>query len=305
MAVGTDPALPQQNPFSQRSRKDLGLQEPSQAGEQFLSPRLVSPAVTSHVPTAPLVTRRRWHPPSCHRTPGVPTVTVPPPPSPGGDRGSLDGAERVGQPRGGWDGARWLRGTIGPLSHTLWHRVALSAPPGGGRAAVPALSGPSVVPSGAGGDWCGSRGRTSMSPAGEGTRTGRSAMDACGMRKNVGLLRMQENAAGVLLEPGVPKAVSPKPPPVRAVAGGSSGPLLGPYFHHPARAVGFVLPPKPSGVTPRCPSHLGGLMGGSPPQAPTLGGGRGWRELQPPPGRRGSGFPRKVPLEPPEEMAHC
>lgn len=64
---------------------------------------------------------------------GVPTVAFPPTSHPDGNSGPLDVAERVGQPRGGWDGARWLWGTI----VLLWHTVgSFCAVRGGGPGLV-------------------------------------------------------------------------------------------------------------------------------------------------------------------------
>lgn len=160
-------------------------------------------------------------------------------------------------------------GQSGHCRTSLWHIVALSVQPGGGRAAVPALSGPSVVPSGAGGDWCGSRGRTSMSPAGEGTRTGRSAMDACGMRKNVGLLRIPGKrcwgAAGARCPQGrVPKAASCPRCGRRKLRT-----PFGSLFPPSSEGCGGCAPSQALRCHPKGVPHIsGGLMGGSPPQAP-------------------------------------
>lgn len=219
-------------------------------------------------------------------------MPVPPlPPSPEGNRGSLDGAERVGQPRGGWDRARWLWGTIGPL----WHIVALSLPRRAGAGLrCQRFLGRSVVPSGAGGDWCGSSGRTLLSPAGEGTRTGRSADGRVwAAEKNAGLLLIPGKRRRVSVLGRCRSLVSPNLCPQSHLPsvlwpGGSSGPLLAPNFTTQRGLWGLALPglpPKPSGVTPRVSPTC---AGGSRPLSPPGGAGQ---EQQPPPDLRGSDFP--------------
>lgn len=104
----------------------------NQAGPEALRPPLPCHPwgrTVSAIKHPPSVAPPGQHPQTCCCAPwgagvGVPTVAMPPSPPaftshPDGNSGSLDGTERVGQPRGGWDRARWLRGTIG----LLWHIV--------------------------------------------------------------------------------------------------------------------------------------------------------------------------------------
>lgn len=181
-----------------------------------------------------------------------------------------------------------------------------------------------MVPAGAGGDWCGASSGMLMSPGvgaavgwgGDGGETGWpfGLRMRVGCGKNVGLLLISGKSRWVSV-PGlqrdrrccrstaVPKSMSPKLPPVLAVAGGRLRTPLGflfspssegcrmwhfcafppsehhpPLRSHPSPQAGPCPQAAPHGGVRGSPTGARGARPRPPPWAPGLEWGRGWKE---------------------------